>query len=87
MNNIFKYLDLYARTILIEYQQYRRNCFRDENFQLEQIHSIFQLSLFQGYSLQYKFDDGEQLEVFIKLNLLAAIRSNQVRRFEVNYKR
>jgi hypothetical protein len=79
-----KLIDSYARTILIEYQQYRRDCFRDEVLQLEQIHAIFHLSLFQGYSLQYKLEDGEQLELFLKLNSLSAIQSNQVKRFEVN---
>jgi len=73
--------------MLIEYQQYRRDCFRDDTIELEQIHLIFQLSIFQGYSLQYKFNDGEQFELFIKLNSLGAIRSNQVKRFEVNFRK
>jgi hypothetical protein len=73
--------------MLIEYQQYRRDCFRDDTIELEQIHLIFQLSIFQGYSLQYKFNDGEQFELFIKLNSLGAIRSNQVKRFEVNLRK
>jgi hypothetical protein len=46
---------------------------------------VFELSIFQGYALQYKFNDGEQFEVFIKLNSLGAMRSNQVKRFEVNF--
>lgn len=84
LNNILKLIDLYARTRLIEYQQYRRNCYRDDTLELIQIHYIYQLSIFQGYSLQYQFHDGEQFELFIKLNSLGALRSNQVKRFEVN---
>jgi hypothetical protein len=70
---------------MIDYQQYRRHCFRDDTLQLEQIHFVYQSSIFQGYSLQYKFYDGEQYEVFIKLNTLGAIRSNEIKRFEVNF--
>ncbi|CAF3656877.1 unnamed protein product [Adineta steineri] len=83
LTNVLKLIDLYARTLLIDYQQYRRDCFRDDKFHLEQIHFIFQLSIFQGYSLQYKFNDGEQFELFIKLNSLTAQHSNQIKRFEV----
>jgi hypothetical protein len=72
--------------MLIEYQQYRRNCYRDDNLQLEQIHLIYQSSIFQGYSLQYKFHDDEQFELFIKLNSLGAKYSNELKRFEVNFK-
>jgi len=86
LNNALQIIDSYARTVLIEYQQYRRHCFRDDTVRLEQIHSVFELSIFQGYALQYKFKDGEQFEVFIKLNSIGAIRSHQVKRFEVNFR-
>jgi Iap family predicted aminopeptidase len=87
LDNVLKLIDSYARTIMIEYQEYRRYCFRDDTLQLEQIHLIYQSSIFQGYSLQYKFHDGEQYEVFIKLNTLGAIHSNQIKRFEVNLRK
>ncbi|CAF0959935.1 unnamed protein product [Rotaria sordida] len=83
LNNVLKLIDSYARTILIDYQEHRRNCFRDDTIQLEQIHSVFQLSLYQGYLLQYKFNDGEQIELLIQLNLLTTINSKQVKRFEI----
>ncbi|CAF3556624.1 unnamed protein product [Rotaria socialis] len=83
LNNVLKLIDTFARTILTDYQQHRRNCFLDDSIYLEQIHSIFESSLFQGYSLQYKFNDGEQFELLMKLNSLTTIRSEQVKRFEV----
>ena len=84
LNDLLKIMDSYARTMMTEYQQNRRLCLRDDTLLLEQIHLIYQSSIFQGYSLQYKFPDGEQLELFMKLNTLGAIRSNLVKRFEVN---
>ena len=84
LNHALKFLDAYARNRLSDYQEYRRNCFRDDHLHLTQIHLIYQASIFQGYSFLYQFRDGEQVELFIKLNLLTAIRSNQVKRFEVN---
>lgn len=78
-----KLLDSFARTILIDYQQIRRNCYLDNSIQLQQIHSVFESSLFQGYSLQYKFNDGERIELFIKLNSLSVVHSNEIKKFEV----
>ena len=85
VNHALRFLDSYARTTLIDYQQYRRSCLRDDHLHLAQIHQIYQASIFQGYSFLYQFRDGEQVELFIKLNLLTAIRSNYVKRFEVNF--
>lgn len=84
-NHVLSLIDSYARTTLLDYQQYRRDCYRDDTLHLEQIHFIYQSSLFQGYSFLYKFHDGEVLELFIKLNQLAAILSDAVKRFEVNF--
>ena len=75
----------YAQTTMQEYRQYRRHCLRDDAVQLIQIHLVYQSSVFQGYSLQYQFSDGEQAEVFIKLNTLGAIQSNEIKRFEVSF--
>ncbi|CAF3311576.1 unnamed protein product [Rotaria sp. Silwood2] len=83
LNKLLKLIDSYARTILIDYQEHRRNCFRNDTIQLEQIHSIFQSSLYQGYSLQYKYNDGEQIEILIRLNSFTTINSQQVKRFEI----
>ena len=83
MNSVLKLLDAYARTMLIEYQDSRRRCFGDDTLQLEQIHSIHQMSTFQGYSFGYQFNDQERLEVLINLNSFEATRVNDVKRFEV----
>ena len=84
MNSVLKLLDAYARTMLIEYQDSRRRCFGDDDtLQLEQIHSIYQMSTFQGYSFGYQFNDQERLEVLINLNSFEATRAKDVKRFEV----
>ena len=85
LDDVLKVIDSYGRTALVGYQQYRRDCFRDNTIELEQVHLIFKLSVFQGYALQYKFNDGEQFELFIQLKSLDSIRSNQVKRFDVNF--
>lgn len=85
LNNVLKLFDTYARIILVDYQQHRRNCFRDDTIYLEQIHTVFDNSLFQGYSLQYKFNDGEQFELLMKLNSVTTINSDDVKRFEVKF--
>lgn len=84
LNAFWKLLDAYVRTILIDYEDYRRDCSRDHRFQLEQIHALYQQSRFQGYSLNYRFDDGEQLELFLRLKLIEAQRTEAVKRFEVD---
>lgn len=83
MNSVLKLLVTYVRTMLIEYQDSRRRCFDDDTLQLEQIHSIYRMSIFQGYSFGYQFNDQERLEVLINLNSFEATRMKDVKRFEV----
>jgi hypothetical protein len=84
MNSFWKLLDAYARTTLIDYQEYRRYCLNNVQIQLQQIHWIYQMSHFQGYSIVYRFDNNEQVELFIRLMSLDSQRSTNVTRFEVH---
>jgi hypothetical protein len=86
MTDVLSLIDAYARTRLIEHQQYRRTCLLDDTLELEQIHSIYDASVFQGYAFQYRFADGERLESLVKLNSLGASLLRRVKRFEVRKK-
>ena len=78
LSAVLKLFDLYARSKLVK-------CFQNENLQLEQVHAVFQSSVFQGYSLQYKTNQEEQIELLISLNSLHATLSHDVKRFEVGH--
>ena len=84
LNNILKLLEAFVRTRLIESENSTRNCFDDGNYQLEQIHLIYEKSIFQGYSFEYQFSHDEHYQVFLRLNLLQANLSASLKRFEVN---
>ena len=58
------------------------SCHSIADIHLEQIHSIYNLSLFQGYSFQYEIEN-ERIELFIQLNSFESKRSEYVQRFEV----
>lgn len=75
LSQFFRFINVYLNEKMF-------NCHSMNDIHLKQIHSIYNLSLFQGYSFQYEFEN-EQIEFFIQLNSFESKRSECVKRFEV----
>ncbi|CAM4845039.1 unnamed protein product [Rotaria magnacalcarata] len=76
-----KYIELYARIMLVKHPKFHPV----RSIELQQMHAVFALGVFKGYTFQYTIDDRDDFEIFVAQNAHTNIFSDSIKQFDIGF--
>ncbi|CAM4976270.1 unnamed protein product [Rotaria socialis] len=81
ISGALKSIELYTRTMLVKHPKFHPV----RSIELQQIHAVFELGVFQGYTFQYTIDDRNDFEIFVTQNAHTNIFSDSIKQLDIGF--